>query len=710
MKTQFTIMDIAAKAGVSIATVSRVLNNKGNVKSSTRDQVLRILRDQELSNKSDKIYQIICIKGSELDTISNMMLSSIQDYCNRNQILLVTNIVTSLEQFRFLLQNFNDEPLLLIGDDIPPEIIDSLFEETKKVVTIGTTKESSQYFNIGVDQIQAVNLLIQMIRDFRHTHIVCFAQKQTSNDDVAAMEFLRRKTAENDIRADIYYIDRDTFAYEMTLGMFENPEHATLIVTPDDIVTRDCLRALNELNLSVPRDVSVVQKNNYRQIGAERLVSCIVYPLDYMAEQIFRFLSLDIETLHDIRVLIPPREIIGETCSRKGTRRLSYIKTMTCWIGPEPFGILEKRIIEDWIKNHADNTIIYNQIPEGASTEQVIQNAVVSGTAPGIIFNLEPFFANFLGVRGILTPLDTLDGFDELVAARKMERYIELIRARYGHVYMLPQSWTPILTSYNATALNELGVGVPKTFRDNIELMKKIPGNSRYIHSSIKRRPIWWVAAGWWHSLYMSCGGDFREKPLMECLSSELSLEILRYLSDGVAMGKIHVSDNAKNNTSDKTPICCDTVTPLSFSNKNPDDLKDYILTAPPCITSNVNVDATVKGVGILNERPSLSDRWDFVRLFFREIEYDKEIMRTTFQLPCRVDLLSNAAFSEIISDFPVFKTFIEYQERAFTISDENKMEVFTNFITAVWEPVVGLRKTPESALYSFIEKSSDQT
>ena len=39
------IYDIASKAGVSIATVSRVLNGKGNVSEKTKEHVLKIIEE-----------------------------------------------------------------------------------------------------------------------------------------------------------------------------------------------------------------------------------------------------------------------------------------------------------------------------------------------------------------------------------------------------------------------------------------------------------------------------------------------------------------------------------------------------------------------------------------------------------------------------------------------------------------------------------------
>ena len=43
------IYEIAEKAGVSIATVSRVLNNKGNISKKTYDKVMQVLKEYNYS-------------------------------------------------------------------------------------------------------------------------------------------------------------------------------------------------------------------------------------------------------------------------------------------------------------------------------------------------------------------------------------------------------------------------------------------------------------------------------------------------------------------------------------------------------------------------------------------------------------------------------------------------------------------------------------
>src|SRR5438128_11860045 len=48
-RTRSTIREVASAAGVSIATVSRVLNARPDVAPATREAVLRAVRDQRLT-------------------------------------------------------------------------------------------------------------------------------------------------------------------------------------------------------------------------------------------------------------------------------------------------------------------------------------------------------------------------------------------------------------------------------------------------------------------------------------------------------------------------------------------------------------------------------------------------------------------------------------------------------------------------------------
>src|SRR3954453_10793624 len=55
MKHSFTIKQIAIKAGLSIATVDRVLNNRGTVRASTRNDVYSALADLERQRSGARV-------------------------------------------------------------------------------------------------------------------------------------------------------------------------------------------------------------------------------------------------------------------------------------------------------------------------------------------------------------------------------------------------------------------------------------------------------------------------------------------------------------------------------------------------------------------------------------------------------------------------------------------------------------------------------
>ena len=49
MSKKTTIVDIARTAGVSVSTVSRILNNKPDVAEETRQRVLRVIEDERFA-------------------------------------------------------------------------------------------------------------------------------------------------------------------------------------------------------------------------------------------------------------------------------------------------------------------------------------------------------------------------------------------------------------------------------------------------------------------------------------------------------------------------------------------------------------------------------------------------------------------------------------------------------------------------------------
>lgn len=72
-RKQITIEELAEKANVSIATVSRVLNNKGNVKKETKNHVIEIMKEYDFHPKNIHLLS---------DPSSKILLTCVPDFCN----------------------------------------------------------------------------------------------------------------------------------------------------------------------------------------------------------------------------------------------------------------------------------------------------------------------------------------------------------------------------------------------------------------------------------------------------------------------------------------------------------------------------------------------------------------------------------------------------------------------------------------------------
>ncbi len=80
-RNKVTIFDVAAQAGVSIKTVSRVVNNEPNVREQTRDKVLGAVRKlrykpnaaaRELSGKRSRLIGLVYENAHEFSYIKDM--------------------------------------------------------------------------------------------------------------------------------------------------------------------------------------------------------------------------------------------------------------------------------------------------------------------------------------------------------------------------------------------------------------------------------------------------------------------------------------------------------------------------------------------------------------------------------------------------------------------------------------------------------------
>lgn len=131
-----TIQQIADKAGVSRRTVDRVLNNRGTVKSETRDRIMQIVEEldyhpnpvgQMLVARKKNFHLAFCTKKSENSVIHKEILSGVIEKQKELEHLGVTidiyyndwDTPPSSQELNSLIDNFSADGLAIIPENNP---------------------------------------------------------------------------------------------------------------------------------------------------------------------------------------------------------------------------------------------------------------------------------------------------------------------------------------------------------------------------------------------------------------------------------------------------------------------------------------------------------------------------------------------------------------------------------------------------------------
>jgi len=238
---KFTTKDIAKLAGVSRATVSRVINNYPNVSADKIKRVNDIIN--EFIQEAKKFDYLILI-----NTVNNLSeLKLLENNFNTN--LISGAIIIGMEYG-------NKEIYELVAKEYNIVTIDLLTEEETKSTAIKTinSKDLEGAF-------QACNLLITN----NHKEIAYIGgDNRLSSINrhqgyLKAMKNANIKINQNFIKTANY---SKNLAYLKTIELFSQEKKPSAIFVANDIMTLGVIKALNELNLKIPDDVSIVTIDN----------------------------------------------------------------------------------------------------------------------------------------------------------------------------------------------------------------------------------------------------------------------------------------------------------------------------------------------------------------------------------------------------------------------------------------------------------------
>ena len=271
------ISDVALKANVSIATVSRVVNESSHkVNPATRQKVLAAIR--ELDYRPNALAKGLLMKktmtiGIIIPDISNPyyaeIVRGIQDTADgAGYAVMLHNTARKQERivrYIYVLREKSVDGVIFSGGTITGTATLSVLKElTERVVVVG--RHGVDFPAVMVDNTGGASQAVQHLLDLGHRSIGCIAGPEGSTTAEDRLTGYRDALARNGIPFDPRLIRRGPWGpqsgHRLAAALLAGEPRPTALLCANDQMAFGAIKAAREAGFSVPRKISIVGFDN----------------------------------------------------------------------------------------------------------------------------------------------------------------------------------------------------------------------------------------------------------------------------------------------------------------------------------------------------------------------------------------------------------------------------------------------------------------
>lgn len=272
-----TIKDVAKEAGVSAATVSRIINNKGGASAETIAHVNEVIK--RLNFKPNKIAQSLSQGNSNLiallvPTLSNPffpeLVKEIERVANENGYnVYLCNSDDDRSKVEYYLESMVDH--FVSGAIINSLHVDAsdlalLEEHGIKTITIDRANFEHPYSSITVDHTLGAQLAVtHLIRDEQCSNIVFISGPKNEKSAIDRLTgfTLALNEAEHPVKTTICYGDFGSDSgYNNVNKLIKDGKTFDSIFCANDAMAVGAIRACHEFGILIPQEVKIVGYDN----------------------------------------------------------------------------------------------------------------------------------------------------------------------------------------------------------------------------------------------------------------------------------------------------------------------------------------------------------------------------------------------------------------------------------------------------------------
>ena len=271
----YTIRDIAQLSGVSVTTVSRVLNDRPDVNPGTRERVRRVIEECHFVGNANArgLKQSNEVIGVVIRGRSNPFLNSLAEAILDQADSVPENFVTEYidekdDEFQASLRMTrvnHVKGLILVGSLIDHRVSAIHGLDIPIVFTTVSAEAASLPLasSVSVDDRAMGRLIGDELLSLGHRKIAVFGSNPVAGDSLAMrfQGFLDAFASRNLVfDRDLYRECRFSFesGYECAHAFFQAHPNVTALFAMSDAVAVGAIRALRDLGMDVPGHVSVI--------------------------------------------------------------------------------------------------------------------------------------------------------------------------------------------------------------------------------------------------------------------------------------------------------------------------------------------------------------------------------------------------------------------------------------------------------------------
>ncbi len=324
-----SISDVARLSGVSITTVSRVINNVRTVKEESRVKILNTIKElkfrpsisaQRLATGKSNVVALVIpqYEGIFYSFYALELIRGIGTLCNALKLDLLLHLTK-----RQSVLNLSGIGGIIFADIIGNrQQLQSALEQNVPCVVINNFVEDLDVSCIAIDNLGAAKAVVNYLISLGHKKIAHITGDLSTQAAAQRFEGYKQALEKNNIALDERYIFETDYsrgqARASAENLFKMQEAPSAVFIASDAMALEVMSVARELGKSIPADLSIVGfDDNPSGLYGPVALTTVRQPLIKMGEESVKKISLLMDTKKNEKIekiILPTELVIRESC------------------------------------------------------------------------------------------------------------------------------------------------------------------------------------------------------------------------------------------------------------------------------------------------------------------------------------------------------------------------------------------------------------